>query len=63
MKLLLNTTLLFLLVIGFSGGASGQDVETISGVGLFNQPNGDVYVGELSNGKFHGRGVYTVLTS
>ena len=27
MKLLLNTTLLFLLVIGFSGGASGQDFE------------------------------------
>ena len=26
MKPLLNTTLLFLLVIGFSGGASGQDV-------------------------------------
>ena len=25
MKPLLNTTLLFLLVIGFSGGASGQD--------------------------------------
>ncbi|MBV56954.1 MAG: hypothetical protein CMQ12_10330 [Gammaproteobacteria bacterium] len=27
MKPLLNTTLLFLLVIGFSGGASGQDFE------------------------------------
>ena len=26
MKTLLNTTLLFLLVIGFSGGVSGQDV-------------------------------------
>ena len=29
MKPLLNTTLLFLLVIGFSGGASGQDFEEI----------------------------------
>ena len=27
MKPLLNTTLLFLLVIGFSGGASGQEFE------------------------------------
>ena len=27
MKLLLNTILLFLLVIGFSGGVSGQDFE------------------------------------
>jgi TPR repeat protein len=27
MKPLLNTTLLFILVIGFSGGASGQDFE------------------------------------
>ena len=53
MKPLLNTTILFLLVIGFSGGVSGQNIVTR------NYPNGDVYVGEFRDGLRNGRGTYT----
>ena len=42
MKPLLNTTLLFLLVIGFSGGASGQDVSDFEETKRLAE-QGDVY--------------------
>jgi hypothetical protein len=44
MKLLIST-FISLLLIGFAGGSYGQAVETI------NYASGDVYVGELRNGK------------
>ena len=44
-KPLLNTTLLFILVIGFSGGASGQDFEETKRLAEQGNPNGQFVLG------------------
>ena len=52
MKPLLNTNLLFLLVVSLAS-VSCSPVETI------DYANGDVYVGEYRDGQSNGQGTYT----